>query len=91
MSASVGDDKSYLGQNLSICQLLHVAKRKLQGAASCGRFVRGSCMNEPKPESCWVVPTVTLGEAEVRRQGRVPASEFIVAYGVVFLARRSRA
>ena len=39
---SIDDDKSYLGQNLSIPQLLHATKRKLQGTTFGGRFVWGS-------------------------------------------------
>ena len=39
MSLSIDDDESYLGQNLSISQLLHTAKRKLQGTVFGGRFV----------------------------------------------------
>ena len=39
MSASDDGDDSYLGQNLSIPQLLHATKRKLRGTAFGGWFV----------------------------------------------------
>jgi len=39
MSTPIDRDVSYLGQNLSVSQLLHAAKRKLQGSTFSGRFV----------------------------------------------------
>jgi len=39
---SIDDDELYPGRDLSIPQLLHSAKKKLQGTAFGGRFVQGS-------------------------------------------------
>ena len=42
MSTSTDGDGFYLGQNLSVSQLLYAVKRKLQGITFRGRFVWGS-------------------------------------------------
>ena len=71
MSTSVIDNESYLDQSPSICQLLRVAKRKLQDPAFGGRFVCSvpmSTVNEILKTESYRVAT-TLNEAEVK-QGR---------------------